>query len=116
MALIYADESGLDGLSAEERAAITARYRALADEARASGVFRGGEQLASIQDATTVRVREAQPLVVDGPYAEAKEVLGGYFIFDCDSMDDAIAWAERIPAAERAGVEVRPVYGDHSEA
>ena len=116
MALIYVDETAVEGASAEERAAVTSRYFALADDARAAGVMRGGEELAHTRDATTVRVRDGQTLVVDGPYAEAREVLGGFFLFECDSMDEAIEWAARIPAAERAGVEVRPVYADHSGA
>jgi hypothetical protein len=116
MALIYADESGWDDVPDDERAAVHARYMALADEARAAGVMKGGEQLTPTRDATTVRVREAQTLVVDGPYAEAKEVLGGYFVFDCASIDEALDWAARIPAAERGAVEVRPIYADHTEA
>jgi hypothetical protein len=116
MALIYADESAWEDLSEDERASIYARYQELAGEARASGVMRGGEELASSRDATTVRQRDGQTLVVDGPYAEAKEVLGGYFIFECTSMDDALDWAARIPAAEHGAIEVRPVHTDHSEA
>lgn len=116
MALIYVDEAAGQEVSADERAAVTARYYALADEARAAGILRGGEELAPTRDATTVRIRDGQTLVVDGPYAEAREVLGGYFLFECGSMGEAIEWAARIPAAERAAVEVRPVYADHSEA
>ena len=115
MALIYVDETAAESVSVEERAATTRRYFALGDEARAAGVMRGGEELAPTRDATTVRVRDGQTLVVDGPYAEAREVLGGYFLFECNSIDEAIAWAARIPAAERAAVEVRPVYSDQME-
>jgi hypothetical protein len=70
----------------------------------------GGDELASTRDATTVRVREGQSLVVDGPYAETKETLGGYFLFECESIDEAVDWAARIPAAEHGAIEVRPVY------
>ena len=115
MALIYIDEESADAVPADERAAITARYFALADEARAAGVLVGGEELSPTGDATTVRVRDAQTLVVDGPYAETREALGGYFIFECDSMDEALDWAARIPAAERTAVEVRPVHHDPLE-
>jgi hypothetical protein len=116
MALIYADDAGWDGMSDEERASVYARYQAVAEDARAAGVMRGGDELGPTRDATTVRVRDAQMLVVDGPYAEAKEALGGYFLFECDSIEEAVDWAARIPAAEHGAVEVRPVYLDPAEA
>jgi len=116
MALIYGDESSWIDRPENESSQILARYLALADDARKAGVMRGGDQLAPTRDATTVRVREGQTLVVDGPYAEAKEVLGGYFLFECDTMDEALEWAARIPAAEHGAVEVRPVYFDPAEA
>jgi hypothetical protein len=78
--------------------------------------MQGGDELASTRDATTVRVREGQTLVVDGPYAETKETLGGYFLLECASIDAAVDWAARIPAAEHGAVEVRPVYFDPAEA
>jgi hypothetical protein len=65
--------------------------------------------------ATTVRVRDSQLLVTDGPYAEAKEALGGYFLLDCDSLDEAVDWAARIPAAAYGAVEVRAVHVDSEE-
>jgi len=116
MALIYADESAWDGLSDDERTSEYARYRSLADDARAAGVMQGGDELGPTRDATTVRVRDGQTLVVDGPYAEVKEALGGYFLFECPSVDEAVDWAARIPAAEHGAVEVRPVYFDPAEA
>jgi hypothetical protein len=116
MALIYADEKAWETLDDDERAEVHRRYRELADDARAAGVMLGGDELASTRDATTVRIREGQALVVDGPYAETKETLGGYFLFECASLDEAIDWAARIPTAERGAVEVRPVYFDSAEA
>ena len=116
MTLIYSDESAWDALTDEERSGIYSRYQALADDARAAGVMQGGDQLGSTRDATTVRVREGQALVVDGPYAETKETLGGYFLFECASIDEAVDWAARIPAAEYSAIEVRPVYFDPAEA
>jgi hypothetical protein len=112
MALIYGDESRWDELSAEERAAVRDRYLAFADEARAAGVMAGGEELASSSDATTVRVRSEETLVTDGPYAEVKEALGGVFILDVASMDEAVEYAAGIPGAEHGAVEVRPLYVD----
>lgn len=110
MALIYGDGSRWDALSAEEREAVYDRYRAFAQEARDARVMLGGDELASTRDATTVRVRADETLVTDGPYAEVKEALGGYFLFECESMDEAIEYAARIPGAEHGAVEVRPLY------
>jgi hypothetical protein len=115
MALIYLDEAAAEALPPDERDAVTARYYALADEARAAGVLSDGARLSPTRDATTVRVRDAQTFVVDGPYAETREVLGGYFVFECDSVEEALDWAARIPAAERVAVEVRPVHHDPRE-
>jgi hypothetical protein len=116
MALIYTDETKWDALSDDERTQIYGRYRALAEDAQKAGIMAGGDELGPTRDATTVRVRAQETLVTDGPYAELKEALGGYFIFECQSMDDALDWAARIPAAEHGAVEVRPVYVDPQEA
>jgi hypothetical protein len=109
VALIYNDEAAWQGLSDDERTGVYGRYMALAEAARAAGVMRGGNELQPADTATTVRIRDGRTAVVDGPYAEVKEALGGYFIFDCGSMEEAIEWASRIPAAETGAVEVRPV-------
>ncbi len=115
LALIYADEEHWATLPPEEREAVYARYRALAADAQEAGVMVGGNELTATTDATTVRVRDDETLVTDGPYAEVKEALGGYFLFECDSLDDALDWAARIPAAEHGAVEVRPVHVDPAE-
>jgi hypothetical protein len=115
MTLIYADEAVWDSFSAEEREAAYARYRAFADDASAAGVMLGGNELGSTRDATSVRIRETETLVTDGPYAEVKEALGGYFLLECASMDDAVDWAARIPGAEHGAVEVRPLYVDPND-
>jgi len=115
LALIYADEKGWDALSAEDRESMYQRYATLADEAREAGVMVGGNELSSTTDATTVRVRDADTLVTDGPYAEVKEALGGYFLFECASIEEALDWAARIPAAEHGAIEVRPVHVDPAE-
>ena len=72
----------------------------------------GGEELGPTSSATTVRIRDGRQLVTDGPYAEVKEALGGYFVLDCPSFDDAVSWAARIPGASHGAVEVRPVHVD----
>lgn len=112
MALIYGDATRWDSLSAEEREAVYAKYRAFSGEAEKAGVVLGGAELASTRDATTVRVRDGETLVTDGPYAEVKEALGGYYLFECETMDEAIDYAARIPGAEHGAIEVRPVYVD----
>ena len=112
LALIYADEGGWERLTDAERRAAYEQYGEFSEAARAAGVLVGGNELAATATATTVRVREHERLVSDGPYAEVKEALGGYFILDCASFDDALAWAARIPAAAHGAVEVRPVHVD----
>ena len=114
VALIYADEDVWSGFSEEEREAAYDKYRAFGEEAEAAGVLAGGNELGSTRDATTVRVRD-EMLVTDGPYAEVKEALGGFYILECASMGEALDWAARIPAAEHGAVEVRPVYVDPEE-
>jgi hypothetical protein len=105
VALIYADADGWEALPEDERQKISERYMALAGEPASVG----GEQLEDADTATTVRVRDGETLTTDGPFAETKEQLGGYYLLDCGSLDEAIEFAARIPAAERGAVEVRPL-------
>jgi hypothetical protein len=112
IALIYGDEDVWSSASEAEMKAVYDRYGAFGSEAEAAGVLAGGNELALTRTATTVRVRDRETLVTDGPYAEVKEALGGFFILDCPSFDDALDWAARIPAAEHGAVEVRPVHVD----
>ena len=115
IALIYGDEAVWSDASEEETEAAYAQYRAFGRDAEAAGVLAGGNELALTRDATTVRVRDDETLVTDGPYVEVKEALGGFYLLECDSMDDALDWAARIPGAEHGAVEVRPVYVDPEE-
>jgi hypothetical protein len=115
LALIYADEGAWESLQEADRSSIYERYMAFARDAREAGVLVAGDELAATADATTVRVRDGQVAVTDGPYAEAKEALGGYFLLECASLDDALDWAARIPTAEHGAVEVRPVHVDPQE-
>jgi hypothetical protein len=112
MALIYADEGPWEQLSQEDREAAYDRYRAFGEEATKAGVAIGGAELGSTRDATTVRIREGETLVTDGPYAEIKEALGGYYLLECASLDEALDWAAKIPGAEHGAVEVRALYVD----
>jgi hypothetical protein len=115
MALIYGDESQFDSYTEEEKQAVYARYGAFGDEAGAAGVILGGNELASTRDATTVRVRNQETLVTDGPYAEVKEALGGFYVLEVDSMEEALDYAAKIPGAETGAIEVRPIYVDPAE-
>jgi hypothetical protein len=112
MALIYADRDRFERLSPEEREAAYDRYRAFGEEATRAGVAIGGAELGPTRDATTVRIRDGETLVTDGPYAETKEALGGYYLLECASLDDALDWAAKIPGAQHGAVEVRALHVD----
>ena len=104
--LIYEKPGSLDGLSEDQYKAIFAEYAALSDDSRCLE----GAQLQPIQTATTVRVQNGSALTTDGPYADTKEVFGGYYVFDAGNLDEALELAARVPAANHGGaVEVRPV-------
>ena len=106
IALIHAADSDWEGMSDDERQAVYKRYMDFSERDEVVG----GAELQPTDAATTVRVRDGDRLVTDGPYAEVKEALGGFFLLECDSIDDACRVAAEIPAAERGAVEVRPVY------
>ena len=89
-------------------------HRALMDEAAGKGVLLAAEPLAPVSSATTVRVQDGQSMVTDGPFAETKEQLAGYYILDCKDVHEAVEWAKRIPTVCRGGegaVEIRPLPG-----
>ncbi len=85
------------------------RYREFAADAAEAGVLAGGDSLHHPSASTTVRVRDDQDLLTDGPFAETKEQITGYFVLDCSDLDHAIAWARRIPGARHGAIEVRPI-------
>jgi hypothetical protein len=104
--LIYAKPGYTDALSEDEQKAMLGEYAALGKDPRT----RAGAQLQPIETATTVRVQEGQTLTTDGPYADTKEVLIGYYVFEADDLDEATELAARIPAARQGGaIEVRPL-------
>jgi hypothetical protein len=109
MLLIYGDEADWDGATEEQRQAMYAEYRVLTTDLGEKGQFAGGSELSPTSTATTVRVRDGEALVTDGPFAETKETLGGYFLIECESLDEAIEIAGRIPSARYGSIEVRPV-------
>ena len=106
LALIHASENGWNELSDDERQAVYQRYMEFSERPEVVG----SAELQETTAATTVRVRNGDSMVTDGPYAEVKEALGGLFILEADSIDDACKLAAEIPAAEHGAVEVRPVY------
>ncbi|HYU85730.1 MAG TPA: YciI family protein [Kribbellaceae bacterium] len=104
--LIYVDPHAQDDATDDERRAVTAEYLAIRDDARIAG----GAHLQQAHTATTIRVQDGSTLVTDGPFADTKEVFGGYYVFEADDLDAAIEVASRIPAARMGGaVEVRPL-------
>ena len=92
-----------------ERRAVQERYFAYGAEADAAGVVYGGDALYATDTATTVRVRDGEAFTTDGPFAETKEQLGGFYLFDCDHLDEAIEWAAKIPHATSGTIEIRPI-------
>ena len=105
---IWRDEDEFDRAEA-------GRYREFAETASADGVLRGAEVLDRPSSATTVRVREGEMLLTDGPFAETKEQLTGFFVFECDNLDQALELAARIPGARHGAVEVRPLLDMDAE-
>jgi hypothetical protein len=115
LALIYGSDSEWAALSDEQRNAVYERYRAFGEEARAAGQLVDGAELQPATTATTVRVRGDETVVTDGPFAETREQLGGYYVLDCDSIEEAVALAAKIPAAQHGTIEVRPGHVDENE-
>ena len=109
MLLIYDDEQVWANFSEAERGAIFGEYGKLTQELRDSGAYVAGDPLQPIATATSVRVRDGEPLVTDGPFAETKEQLGGYYIVEAESIDEAIEHASKIPSARYGTIEVRPI-------
>ena len=106
---IYADEAEWAELSEEDRQAMYVEYARFAEDMGRRGMMIDGAELRPTAAATTVRVREGRTLVTDGPFAETKEQLGGYFVVECDSIDDAIEAAGQMPTARHGCIEVRPL-------
>jgi hypothetical protein len=108
--LICTDETAMEARSPEEAAAGLNEYLAFGEEMTRRGVLQGGDRLRPTSDATTVRVRDGEVLTSDGPFAETKEQIGGYYLVDCKDLDEAIAVASKIPGAREGSIEVRPIW------
>jgi hypothetical protein len=109
MLLIYGDPTARESLSDEEQGQMMEAYGSFTQELRDSGAMIAGDALEPTETTTTVRVQNDETLTTDGPFAETKEQLGGYYLIEAGSLDDAIEWAAKIPGARHGSVEVRPV-------
>lgn len=109
MLLIYGDPDAAPAYDSAEGQAEFAGWNTYTQEMADAGVLRSGEPLQPTQTATTVRVRDGETLTVDGPFAETKEILGGYYVVEVDDLDAALAWAAKAPHIAHGSVEVRPV-------
>ena len=105
LALIYAGEDQ-DDVDIET---LMAQYQVFDEELEVACILLGGNALEAISTATSVRVRNGQPELTDGPFAETKEQLGGYYLWECKDLDEALEWAAKIPSARYGTIEVRPV-------
>ncbi len=113
--LIYGDEQQWAMFSPEEQAQEFKLYNEYSDWLREKGWFLAGEPLHPTAAATSVRVREGKTLTTDGPFAETKEQLGGYYLIQCENLDEATEAAARIPAARGGTIEVRPIFETERE-
>jgi hypothetical protein len=109
MLLIYTDEAEWASYNASAQAAVMRGHERLEAELREQGKYKSCAALEPTSSATTVRVRDGQMLVTDGPFTETKEQFGGYYLIDAKNLDEAMAIAARIPGASNGSVEVRPV-------
>ena len=107
--LIYGNESHFNKMSPAEKDKILEEYMTFSKSIATSGHMRGGNELDVISKATTVRMRDGKRLVTDGPFAETKEQLGGYYLVEAKDLDEALALAARIPSARWGSIEVRPI-------
>lgn len=111
MFLVYSRELPPDQMP--DMSGVQAKHFALMDEARQLGIFHGASPLQPTSTATTVRMQGEKPLILDGPFAETKEQLAGYYILECKDLDEALRWAARIPTACKGSdgcIEVRPLF------
>jgi hypothetical protein len=109
MLLIYTNEAEMAGMGTEDRQRMFGEYGEFSKAIKASGHFKAGEPLQPTATATTVRVRNGKQLVTDGPFAETREQLGGFYLVEAKDLDEARGLAARIPGAKHGSIEVRPL-------
>ncbi len=111
MLLIYANEARMiEAMKSASRTEMSPAYLAYTQALKEAGVWRGGERLQFTAQATTVRVADGKTEVLNGPYADTREQLGGYYLIDVPDLDAALGWAARCPGASNGSVEVRPLW------
>jgi hypothetical protein len=108
--MLYANEAGWDEMTQAEQQQGLAAYKAFTEALTKAGVLRGKNRLQPISAATTVRLVDGKSQVLDGPYIDSKEQLGGYYLIDVPDLDAAISWAARCPGASHGIVELRPIW------
>jgi hypothetical protein len=108
--LIYSNEARAIAASKDQVTQMSSAYAAYTQAMQKAGVLVGGERLRPTSDATTVRVSGGKSQVLNGPYAETKEQLGGYYMIEAPDLDAALSWAARCPGAEHGTIEVRPIW------
>ena len=108
--LLHADEASFTKLTPEQQQQGYAAYMAYAEALKNAGVANGSNRLRPVATATTVRIVDGKTQVLDGPFADSKEQLGGYFLIDVPDLDAALSWAARCPGASHGAVEVRPIW------
>ena len=109
MLLIYSAEGAGPQPGSSDFEAEMGKWFAVSNEMAEAGVMLGGDPLQGLESASTVRIRDGKRLVTDGPFAETKEILGGYYILECGALDEALEWAAKLPNAPYGSVEVRPI-------
>ena len=110
MLLIYTNEAGMQAAPKEAITQMSAAYASYTEAMVKAGVLKAGDRLRPSADATTVRVNGGKSQVLDGPYADTKEQLAGYYLIDVPDLDAAISWASRCPGASTGTMEVRPIW------
>ena len=114
--MIYTAESVDESMSEQDMTKLIADYSAFSADLVRSGKMLGGERLRPVKTATTVRVRNGDATTTDGPFAETKEQLGGFYLIEAADLDEAVAWAKRIPSAAHGSIEVRPIWEMDSDS
>ncbi len=112
MLLAYANESQVPNLTPEQQQAAFQTWQTLLKEAKEAKVLLDSNGLSPTANATTVRVRNGKTLTTDGPFAETHEQLGGFFLVECQDLDEAVHWAAKIPHAQYGSVEIRPLWSE----
>jgi hypothetical protein len=112
--LLNASEAGFVNMTPAQQQQGMAAYMAYTEALKEAGAYKGSNRLRPVATATTVRIMDGKTQVLDGPYADSKEQLGGYFLIDVPDLDAALSWAARCPGASHGVIEVRPVWNMES--